>query len=120
MKLVDFDNEGFIDADKLLPVMTVFCQNTKDQGMLSFDLDDPKVLTEKFISDLSNPQPPSPSRTTFAPLASPGKQTRFNLNLAVGPGGVTLLNSYDTPNSVQISCRFCLCQAKCKMLDSWT
>ena len=57
MKLVDYENEGTIDAEKLKPVFDVVAKNTEVEGAMSLELADTETLTRDFIHTLAaNPR----------------------------------------------------------------
>jgi Ca2+-binding EF-hand superfamily protein len=57
MKLIDHENEGAVDAEKLKPVFDVVAKNTEVEGALNLELSDTEALTKDFIQTLaSNPR----------------------------------------------------------------
>lgn len=57
MKLVDHENEGTVDAEKLKPVLDVVAKNTEVEGAMSVELADTDTLAKDFIHTLAaNPR----------------------------------------------------------------
>ncbi len=57
LKLVDHENEGTVDAEKLKPVLDVVAKNTEVEGAQSLGLNDTDALAQDFVARLaSNPR----------------------------------------------------------------
>jgi hypothetical protein len=73
--LVDFENEGYIDFDKLKPVLEVLARNTKDPEALNVDLSDPIQVAKDFLYALVKPS---------SHFSEKIPQVKFNLSLPSG------------------------------------